>query len=84
MLELGEQSRDYHRNLKGDLDTVKADLILLYGEEMKTLKEAFGDTERVLYFESKKDIVRRIDGIKGRITILLKGSRGMKLEEIIK
>lgn len=84
MLELGEQSRDYHRDLKGDLDAIKADLILLYGEEMKILKEAFGDTERVLHFESKKDIVRRIGEIEGRITILLKGSRGMKLEEIIK
>lgn len=84
MLELGEGSGNYHKNLKGDLEGIKADLILLYGEEMRALKEAFGDTERVLYFENKEDIVKRIDGIEGRTTILLKGSRGMKLEEIIR
>ncbi len=84
MLELGEESHNYHRSLKGDLEGIKADLILLFGEEMRALKGAFGDTDRVLYFEDKEDIVKRIGRVQGRTTILLKGSRGMKLEEIIK
>lgn len=84
MLELGEGSYNYHRSLKSDLEGVRVDLILLYGEEMRALKEAFGDTDGVLYFESKQDIVKRIERVEGRTTILLKGSRGMKLEEIIR
>ncbi len=84
MLELGEESREYHRGLKECLEGIKADLILLCGEEMRALKEAFGDTDRVIYLGSKEEIVDRIDKIEGRTTILLKGSRGMKLEEIIR
>lgn len=84
MLELGEESGDYHRDLKDDLEGIRVDLILLFGDEMKALKEAFGDTDRVLYLGSKEEIMNRIDKIEGRTTILLKGSRGMKLEEIIR
>lgn len=84
MLELGEESGEYHRGLKNGLEGIKVDLILLYGEEMMALKEAFGDTDRVLYLGNKEEIVKRIDRIEGRTTILLKGSRGMKLEEIIR
>ena len=84
MLELGENSSEYHRSLKGDLEKIRVDLIFLYGKEMKELMESFGGSSKVYHFNDKQDIAEKIESIDKTTTILLKGSRGMKLEEIIK
>ncbi len=84
MLELGEKSREYHRKLKEVLNKSRADHIFLYGNEMKELWSACEDDKRVRYFTDKKDIIEKIDSFSEKTVILLKGSRGMKLEEIIK
>lgn len=84
MLELGEESEKYHRSIKCTLDKTKADHIFLYGKEMKNLWLSCQGDERVSYFSDKKEIIKEIDSVLGKRVILLKGSRGMKLEEIIK
>ena len=84
MLELGEESLNYHRGLKDELEKTRVDLVLLYGSEMEVLKESFGDSSKIRHFKDKMDIVKTIESIDKTTTILLKGSRGMKLEEIIK
>jgi UDP-N-acetylmuramoyl-tripeptide--D-alanyl-D-alanine ligase len=84
MLELGEESEKYHRDIKESLDKVKADYIFLYGNEMKNLWSRYQENEKVFYFLDKKDIIKKIASFDGKKVILIKGSRGIKLEEIIK
>ena len=38
---------------------------------------------KVIYFEKKTKIKEKIKGIEGKKVVLLKASRGIKLEEII-
>jgi len=84
MLELGEKSEEYHKNIKYYLKKSKAEYIFLYGKEMKNLWSVCQDDKRVYYFEDKVLISKKIESINEKSVILLKGSRGMKLEEIIK
>ncbi|WP_320047378.1 UDP-N-acetylmuramoyl-tripeptide--D-alanyl-D-alanine ligase [uncultured Ilyobacter sp.] len=84
MLELGEKSGEYHKNIKDYLIRSKAEYIFLYGREMKNLWSVCREDKRVYYFKDKDSISEKIESIKEKSVILLKGSRGMKLEEIIK
>ena len=54
---------------------------MLYGEMMRELYNELG--EEALYFTEKSDIKSKIKSIKGEKVVLLKGSRGMRLEEVI-
>ena len=84
MLELGEKSEEYHKNIKEYLSTSRAEHIFLYGNEMKKLWSVCHEDKRVAYFTDKNSIFEKIESIKEKSVILLKGSRGMRLEEIIK
>ncbi len=81
MLELGEESPQLHRDIKNTLEKSKIDIIMLYGKMMRELYEEIG--EKALYFIDKSDIKAEIKRIIGEKAVLLKGSRGMKLEDII-
>ncbi|WP_319371461.1 UDP-N-acetylmuramoyl-tripeptide--D-alanyl-D-alanine ligase [uncultured Ilyobacter sp.] len=84
MLELGEKSEEYHKGIKDYLDKSKAEYIFLYGNEMEKLWSLCQEDERVYYFKDKNLISEKIESMEEKSIILLKGSRGMKLEEIIK
>lgn len=81
MLELGDDSPRLHRELKNILEKSKIDIIMLYGKMMRELYEELG--EKALYFTDKSDIKKEIQRVPGEKAVLLKGSRGMKLEEVI-
>lgn len=82
MLELGDESINLHKSLKQELEKAGFDYIFLYGENMKYLCDAMeGSAE---HFSSKREIAGKIAAIEGKKAVLLKGSRGMKLEEILK
>ncbi|BDU49593.1 UDP-N-acetylmuramoyl-tripeptide--D-alanyl-D-alanine ligase [Haliovirga abyssi] len=83
MLELGEKSRKLHEDLSDNIMDTKADIFIFYGNEMKYLYKKVLKDKRAYYFENKKDIIKLINELSGKKAILLKGSRGMKLEEII-
>jgi len=83
MLELGEDSRALHESFYDKLKNSDFSKIYLYGNEMKNLYDKFNGDKRVVHFEDKKDITRVIKGIEEPCAILLKGSRGMRLEETI-
>lgn len=83
MLELGEKSKEYHEELYDKLNKSDLSGIYLYGNEMKYLYDKFSGDKRARYFRDKKEIKERIEDLDGEYVILLKGSRGMKLEEII-
>ena len=87
MLELGEDERAFHEQMAEEIDASIA-RVCLYGPRMKWLYErlqsAF-DASRLVYTET--DYAPIIEAIRQdadeNTLILLKGSRGMKLEEIV-
>ncbi len=80
-LELGEKEIEYHKEVL--LEALEHDFykIFVYGERMKKASEILNDS-RIICFENKNTIKDSIRNIKN-VGVLLKGSRGMKLEEII-
>ena len=84
MLELGEKEIEFHREIIEKALSIKCDKIYLYGERMKKAYGLLEKNDKIRYFNDKEDIVKLIANETEKIAVLLKGSRGMKLEEIIK
>ena len=88
MLELGENEIDYHIDVLNYLLDKKIKLVYLYGERMKKAYDIFmknrSEEYRFWYYPTKKGIVESLKNIKMEKVILLKASRGIKLEEVIK
>lgn len=82
MLELGENEIDFHKKIIQNCLKNNFYKIYLYGDRMK---KAFDNIEikNIMHFEKKEDIIDELLKEKD-LMVLLKGSRGMKLEEIIK
>lgn len=87
MLELGENELKYHSDLSETIKDTNVENVYLYGSRMKSLYEKLEkmelDTKIIKYFDEKNDIIKEIENIKEKKAILVKASRGMKLEEII-
>lgn len=92
MLELGEKEKEYHAELWKNIQKAQIDKIYLFGERMKVLYEKLLEKQQfvgikekeVIYFENKQDIIDKINENDNKKAILVKASRGIKLEEIIK
>lgn len=84
MLELGEKEIEFHREIIEKALSIKCDKIYLYGERMKKAYDLLEKNDKIRCFNNKEDIVKLIANETEKIAVLLKGSRGMKLEEIIK
>lgn len=84
MLELGEKEIEFHREIIEKALSIKCDKIYLYGERMKKAYDLLEKNDKIRCFNDKEDIVKLIANEIEKIAVLLKGSRGMKLEEIIK
>lgn len=83
MLELGEKELEFHKDVLKKAIERNITEILLYGPRMKEALESItGNKEKIQAFESKEEIQQYVRQFPEKI-ILLKGSRGMKLEEII-
>lgn len=83
MRELGDSSIEEHRNVI-DLASSISDIVLLIGEEMSKAFEMYEFDNNVILFDSKENLVNFLfDIIEENSYILIKGSRGMKMEEII-
>lgn len=80
-LELGEKEIEYHRDILIESLKHNFDKIFIYGERMKKASEIINDS-RITYFTEKSAIKDGLNKMEN-IAVLLKGSRGMKLEEII-
>lgn len=89
MLELGENAGEMHAAI-ADHITDDFDLIFLYGNEMKYLLNALSEKDghyTVYHFDdrSKLELVHLIKGeLQPTDTILLKGSNGMGLTDVVK
>lgn len=82
MLEMGENEVQYHEDvLKYALNSDENIDIYVFGELMRKALENI-DTNRIKYISDKNEMINIVQPMK-QVIILLKGSRGMKLEEII-
>lgn len=89
MLELGEQSKAWHRDIGERLLASKAEYVVLYGREVgHTARriEDEGDSAKTVFlsdeYEVVEDYVRQL--IRAQDSLLLKGSRAMALERLTK
>jgi len=87
MLELGAEERRLHEDIGREIDPRRIDYVLTYGPLARHLADAASETfgpERVLTFDDKTELIRRIRTLAGPgAVVLVKGSRGMKLEEVV-
>ncbi len=86
MLELGDISEQAHRDLGRKAGEAGVDYLLTVGKWSEyTAEEARGAVEFAAHFSANRDIVEFLKKlpVKKDDVILLKGSRGMKLEEIV-
>ena len=82
MLELGEDELQYHRAVVERALGLDIDEIYLYGPRMEKIYEML-DNSKLHFFKEKSQIAVELSKL-DEAMVLLKGSRGMKLEEIIK
>lgn len=89
MLELGDNERNYHESIATQLSTIQLEGILLYGPRMKWLRdelEQVGNGTEIVWSESAYEpLIETLRKSIGKDSIvLLKGSRGMALETVMK
>ena len=83
MLELGKYSIQKHKEVGKIIQNSPIDVAIFYGDQMRYAYEVLKGKKEVYHFEKKKDIADFISSQKENITVLIKGSRGMKMEQII-
>lgn len=87
MFELGDTSAGQHELVGRYAAQAGVDLLIAVGKDAGYIKQGAEQAglENVLWFPKKQDFFKNMDSIieKGDV-ILVKGSRGMKMEEIVK
>ena len=86
MLELGESSRVEHRNVGEWIVELDMDGFFGYGPgmEVATARAKKLGLEKIGHFESKGDLVEALHhSLEEDDVVLVKGSRGMRMEEIV-
>lgn len=89
MLELGEKEIQYHEEAIKQALSFGFQEIILYGNRMEkaleNLRESNIDVEKVSFFKDKEEVKNIIlSREKSKLVLFIKGSRGMKLEDILK
>lgn len=88
MLELGKNARTYHKNVGEYVAASKADMLLCFGENSVyyiegAVKKGF-DESRCKHFDTREELSEHLRSqLAEGDAVLFKGSRGMKLEEVI-
>lgn len=87
MLELGPQEEQYHQQIGAAVNSDKVDLLFTYGNlggQIANSARAVLGEERVFPFTDKASLIKELKRHVNKNTlILVKASRGMKLEEIV-
>jgi UDP-N-acetylmuramoyl-tripeptide--D-alanyl-D-alanine ligase len=85
MRELGPTSESYHRELGRQLAQSGIDVVVGVGRECRALLAELGPCPEKHGFESVEEMKSTLDGlIKAGDAVLLKGSRGVGLERVVK
>ncbi|MEH7250826.1 UDP-N-acetylmuramoyl-tripeptide--D-alanyl-D-alanine ligase [Neobacillus niacini] len=87
MLELGPQEEQYHLQIGAGLNPNKIDLVFTFGKLAEQIAEGARSTlgnNRVFSFMDKNVLKNElVQHVTNRTLVLVKASRGMKLEEIV-
>lgn len=89
MLELGKNAKTYHKQVGEYTASSKADMLLCFGENSAyyiegAVKKGF-DPDRCRHFETREALAEHLKTVvREGDAVLFKGSRGMKLEEVVK
>lgn len=88
MLELGEKTFDYHLELGRSVAESKIDLLLTVGKHSSAIADGaqqYGmSPERIFAFDTNQKVsAYLLENLKAGDLVLIKGSRRMKLEEVV-
>ena len=88
MLELGEKAKDFHIGILDHLIKNNIKNVFIYGELMRNLYESSLNKNidiNIFYFTNQDQLIKKLKAyiVKNDI-IYIKGSRSMKMENIIK
>jgi UDP-N-acetylmuramoyl-tripeptide--D-alanyl-D-alanine ligase len=87
MLELGPQEEQYHQQIGEGLNPDKIDLVFTFGKLAEHIAEGARSSlgkNRVFSFMDKNELIKRLEEhVTNDSLVLVKASRGMKLEEIV-
>ncbi|MDQ0221276.1 UDP-N-acetylmuramoyl-tripeptide--D-alanyl-D-alanine ligase [Peribacillus cavernae] len=87
MLELGPQEQGFHEKIGELIDPEKINKVFTFGELGKAIAEGAGkrfSSENIFAFQDKNDLIAELrKHAKANDVILVKASRGMKLEEVV-
>jgi len=84
MLELGEAAPAAHAEIGALINRLPIDAVFAYGPHMQHLVQAMGTTKWAEHFENKKRLSEEVSrSVRPGDVILLKGSRGMAMEEVV-
>lgn len=88
MLELGPNEENFHRELANPIEALGIENVLLYGPRMKALKAELSKRHykgTLQHFESREALYLFLaPRLQPDHCVLIKGSRGMKMEEVWK
>ena len=85
MLELGENSKSYHYEVGEYIVNNHIDELITFGEDSKEIKRAVEEHTDIVtkHFDKREDIIKYLENtLEKDDVVLLKGSRGMKLNEV--
>ncbi|UMZ73254.1 UDP-N-acetylmuramoyl-tripeptide--D-alanyl-D-alanine ligase [Natranaerofaba carboxydovora] len=88
MYELGDYTDDAHLEVGEYVASKEVEVIIAVGDKAKLIKDgalnAGLNNDNVLFYNNKEELIKQIQGIlKPGDTILVKGSRGMALEDVV-
>lgn len=83
MYELGDESEKAHFEV-GKYAKDKVDLLIVIGEYIKNFKDGFSD-DNIIMYDTKEVCIKELKNIIEKDdVVLVKASRGVKLEEVVK
>lgn len=81
MLELGDDALEYHRTIAAYAKACGIDALYCFGELSAVMPEAFSLAK---HFSSRKSLIEAVlPEIDNQVTILVKGSKSMKMHEVV-
>tara|TARA_B100001540_G_scaffold44256_1_gene39362 strand:- start:1583 stop:2926 length:1344 start_codon:yes stop_codon:yes gene_type:complete len=84
MLELGDASKEQHEKLGLKCSEARLDAVFTIGQEMKYTQSVIKGVPINMYYDDREDLVSYLKSeLKDNDKILFKGSRGMKMENIL-